>query len=870
MAKSASRQDNLKDNFSVPPSLNDRYEVPHRLDRRWGLGDTKDLTQICEMGFAKSMRLLGKEILEDVRQELSVIGVFRKEVGESLKLMEEYQKGVDCKMTDMHGRVMNLEEEMQKPANLANFDYNSIYEEIRNADILRNAAHEQMFEHLEEHMTTNVTQVGDDVRSLILKQEQAEEVFFTHIQQDLQAVRSRTIDVTELVRQTRLQVDEVVSLQQSLCANSAETHSSVQMIQKAHMQLPDNLAPCLTVHLSKLLVEQAVRIDWSYMETNLQTVMKNGTANATQMLYEMSKIQQALNVDFAQVLVGIGEITSKPEEVAEKTPKNGVKKMATLKNAPKIDIISEEELAEGGDGGKMASLRPKRVREYWTQTDSSDHMRDGQTQTTEVFQTKGEGSQSRRKKPKPRKSQAGTQEDGNGRKPKAVFADKDSLKKKLRVALLKPQYNVFDYYYQTGKAQAIARSTIFEHLTFLVIGVNSLWIAVDTDHNDATVLIEADLVFILVENAFCGYFTGELLTRFFAFQFKWRALRDFWFMFDSCLVSMMVIETWVISIIMLCIGDAGTANMGDTLILRMVRMIKMLRISRMARLLRAIPELVILIKGIGAAARSVAIFVIFWGFLIYIFAVAFRQMTNNTSLGIQYFQSVPHAMNTLLLRGILPDHTQFVYDVAAGSPFFWFLIMCFILLAAVTLMYMLIGVLVEVVGAIASTEKEGMTVTSVAQQMREVMANLDKDTETAMSRMQFQDLLCENEMAIILHDVGVDPVALLEMSDVIYESVDKDGCGMMFESFIDVVLNMRGTNPATVKDMKQSLLVMKALLKDATQDLKDALRKDLEKMNGQLLEIKETREEREADDDDDEDDEHYPSQDLHKQRHSLK
>merc|ERR1719498_967415 len=130
----------------------------------------------------------------------------------------------------------------------------------------------------------------------------------------------------------------------------------------------------------------------------------------------------------------------------------------------------------------------------------------------------------------------------------------------------------------------------------------------------------------------------------------------------------------------------------------------------MVRLVRVFPELVVLLKGIKQAVRSVAVFFVLWMILIYIYAVIFKQLTSNEDIGARYFASIPDAMNTLLLRGILPKFAEIMDDVGRETPWLWPLLMSFILLASLTMMNMMIGILVEVVYVLSAVEKESMTV----------------------------------------------------------------------------------------------------------------------------------------------------------------
>merc|ERR1719421_1644553 len=113
----------------------------------------------------------------------------------------------------------------------------------------------------------------------------------------------------------------------------------------------------------------------------------------------------------------------------------------------------------------------------------------------------------------------------------------------------------------------------------------------------------------------------------------------------------MVLETWVMTMILLALGT-GASMAIDPSILRLVRVVKILRLSRLARLMRAVPEIIIFIKGIGAASRSVASIFALWIIIVYVFAVLFVQTTN-----LNEFGDVPTSMNTLLLDGLFADNS---------------------------------------------------------------------------------------------------------------------------------------------------------------------------------------------------------------------
>ena len=334
------------------------------------------------------------------------------------------------------------------------------------------------------------------------------------------------------------------------------------------------------------------------------------------------------------------------------------------------------------------------------------------------------------------------------RKEAPMFVDAAEMKEKLRANMCKPQYDVCDFYFTSGIFQKVARSPIFEKFTLAVIAFNALWISIDTDHNNAEVLLDAAVIFQVAEHGFCFYFSFEWLMRYKSFRRKRDGLKDAWFVFDSCLVFMMVVETWVMTTVMVVSGGGGGGGMGNASILRMARLLRLSRMARMARLLRAMPELLILIKGMVAAVRSVFFTLALLTLMLYIYAIAFRQLTAETEIGFKHFDSVPAAMHTLLLDGAFMDslgeRARQLQDV---SLLYLFLFYMFVLMASLTVMNMLIGVLCEVISAVASTEKERLNVAFVKEKLQEIMTQtgLDENGDGQFSKAEFMQILQNQE-----------------------------------------------------------------------------------------------------------------------------
>lgn len=277
---------------------------------------------------------------------------------------------------------------------------------------------------------------------------------------------------------------------------------------------------------------------------------------------------------------------------------------------------------------------------------------------------------------------------------------------------------------------------------------------------------------------------------------------------------MMVMETWVMTTVLLLIGGSG-GGAGNASILRIARLLRLSRMARMARLLRALPELMIMIRGMVAATRSVFFTLCLLVIVIYVFAIAFTQLCAGMQIGDQYFSTVPDSMFTLLIYGTLLDNIgQLARELGKDALYIAVIFFIFVLIAALTVMNMLIGVLCEVVNAVAATEKEEMLVTYVNTKLQRVVSLLDADGGGTISKKEFMQILENMDAVRCLQDVGVDVIGLVDFADFIFEKEgsslmeeegeeedEDDGVELDFAKFMDVVLQLRGTNNATVKDI---------------------------------------------------------------------
>jgi len=386
-----------------------------------------------------------------------------------------------------------------------------------------------------------------------------------------------------------------------------------------------------------------------------------------------------------------------------------------------------------------------------------------------------------------------------------VFADAAAIKEKLKRAIGK-EYRVTDLYKDTGLAQRIAKAPCFDAVCLQVIAVNAIWIAVDTNFNKAALLLDAHPVFIVGENFFCTFFFLEWLLRFLAFRHKRHCLKDRWFIFDSVLMSMMVLETWVLTLVFELVrrssGDVPSSHSGASSHLATFRALRLLRLSRLARmlrLLRAIPELMVMVKAMGIALRSVFFMFLMLLFLIYVFAIAFTQMLEGTSVGEEEFSDVLASMNTLLVYGVFPEQKDLVDGVGAEHVIYRLIMTVYVILATLTMLNMLVGIMVEVITVVSSVEKEQLLIRFVKAELGRTLSlhGLDTDGGALISRGEFGDFLAKPYALRALKEIGVDAVGLVDFADFIFADAED----ITFAHFMDAILQLRGSNVATVKDI---------------------------------------------------------------------
>jgi len=377
-------------------------------------------------------------------------------------------------------------------------------------------------------------------------------------------------------------------------------------------------------------------------------------------------------------------------------------------------------------------------------------------------------------------------------------------------------------YRSHGVISRVVRHMMFETVTLSIIALNAVWIGYDADKNNAISIDKADLLFQVVENFFCTYFSFEVGLRAIAFREKTMLIRDGWFVFDGTLVLLMIVETWIIPLV--SVGDA--ANVGWVSVLRLLRL---LRLTRMARLMRAVPELVTLIKGMLAAVRSVGSTLVLLVIFMYIFAIIFTQYFQDNPAYMTRFGTMMNSMFTLFLAGTLLDDCTEVFKplIADGHLGMLVVVLLYIVLSSFTVFNMLVGVLCEVVSATAYGEREKAIITEVHDKMEGVYRSIDTDGTGTISKKEFNVMKANDTVVEALRSIGVEPKHLLVLSDTLFESNTRadwqpgdipdenedEGNELTFQEFLEMVCHLRPENTASVMDLADMRQMMRTSLR---------------------------------------------------------
>jgi hypothetical protein len=251
-------------------------------------------------------------------------------------------------------------------------------------------------------------------------------------------------------------------------------------------------------------------------------------------------------------------------------------------------------------------------------------------------------------------------------------------------------------------------------------------------------------------------------------------------------------------------------------------------------MLKSLPELMILIKGMLTAMKSVAYVMGLLLLITYVFAIAFTQLAVGTELAEVYFTNVPLTMYSLFIHGtMLDDLSGFTNALRAEMWPLLVLALIFVSLAALTVMNMLIGVLCEVVAAVAATEREQILAENVSERLQDIATQIDENFDSMISYEEFSQIVEVPEALAALQEVGVNPIGIVDFAELFFFEEGKP-VELSFEDFMEMVLDLREDNTATVKDILNLWMNIKQNTNSAISDNMSAITALDKKMDARI------------------------------------
>mmetsp|Transcript_74495 Transcript_74495/g.216019 ORF Transcript_74495/g.216019 Transcript_74495/m.216019 type:complete len:663 (-) Transcript_74495:115-2103(-) len=360
--------------------------------------------------------------------------------------------------------------------------------------------------------------------------------------------------------------------------------------------------------------------------------------------------------------------------------------------------------------------------------------------------------------------------------------------------------------YNSSRCFTIVESWSFTTFSMLMIVFNTFYIWADADYNDGTTWLDTDAGFIVFDNIFAVWFTVEVVIRWLAFKTWKSACSDQWFVLDTILVSLMILETWVMNLVVYLFAEnANTRELSQFTILRGVRL---LRLVRIARLFKVFPQLFILMKGMYLAMKSLFYTVLLLFVLTFICAVCFKNFSDlNDGMKELNFDTVPNSCWNLLIFGTFLDAVgEMLFNLRDLNVIYALCFLAFVFVSSLTLLNMLIGVVCEVIARVSENEESANAQYELANGITEIFEIFDMEGDSLLKKEEFNALMDNPDLKWLLHTHDVDHTELLKLEHVLFQKqVLEDGTtvhnSIKFSRFLDKVLQLRGGTNATVGDI---------------------------------------------------------------------
>jgi len=163
--------------------------------------------------------------------------------------------------------------------------------------------------------------------------------------------------------------------------------------------------------------------------------------------------------------------------------------------------------------------------------------------------------------------------------------------------------------------------------------------------------------------------------------------------------------------------------------------------------------------------------------------------------------------------GALMDSYSSIADALMENLVCLVLFHLFAVLAALTMMNMLLGILCEVINAVAASEKEALELGAMKETVGHIFHELDTSGTDVLSQKEFSKIIENPSARQIIDKLGIDMEQVIDTIEDMFMG-DNEGGALSPGDFMDILLQMRGSNYATVKDLMSQTKVLKKVIQE--------------------------------------------------------
>jgi len=181
--------------------------------------------------------------------------------------------------------------------------------------------------------------------------------------------------------------------------------------------------------------------------------------------------------------------------------------------------------------------------------------------------------------------------------------------------------------------------------------------------------------------------------------------------------------------------------------------------------MRAIPQMMVIIKGMIAATRTVCCTGALMVLVMYTFSILFTDSFHEKEWPDgeeapkteDMFGTLGKSMFSLFIMGAILDDVTACSNVIRESGNVWMMVafVIFILISSFMMLNMLIGILVEVVSATAEGEREKSIETNVREAIGSIFKNLDQDSNKEICREEFMAMRSNQNVMEALSELDI-------------------------------------------------------------------------------------------------------------------